>query len=173
MNTEIRDILENLRPLFERTACELTKMMFNTDPVLPHPWSITDHIDREHEYIFTLVSFNKRFKARTILGASQTTLDAFIGHHVSLEDAKDALGEYANDHCAMLMDDPDYLEAFGFMRQNPPEDVIGLGFFPQAWALHGHMMIGDQSMYFAYAVERQRISMNLLDSLDILHIPAD
>jgi hypothetical protein len=168
MDEEIQTLLVKHRTLFERVSCELAYLMFNTRVSIVAPWTVSLEIVREHDYIFSLISENERFRNRTIIGANQAGLNAFIGEELSLIEAKDALGEYANIHCALLLDNPDFVESVGFIKQKPPEDSIGLGFFPQAWALHGYMACANQSIYFAFAVENQKIIMDVLDSLDSL-----
>ena len=163
---DIKYSLTNLCEIFQNGAVELVSVMFNLPAVITQPWDVTEISDARYDYIFRQISENKQFKANVIIGASYTAIETILGSNISLDEARDAFGEFANCYNAILMEQPSFVEEFGYLTQRVPEDSTVLACFPLAWGIQGNLLIGQDSLFLRFSIEKNRFGEDLLAFLD-------
>lgn len=156
----IHETLGKLKDFFPMIAAELAEAMFNVHDVTYKPWELSDHFEGQFDYIFSLGSSNDKFQGTTVIGMNLQDMPAFFGTKLEWADALDVLGEFANVFCAMMMDEPQFTNTFGFMRQKPPQDALNLAFFPKAWGVHGRISIQESSLYIAHFIDRKKFDFD-------------
>jgi hypothetical protein len=160
-----KNTFDSLHDTFRKSATGLVEVMFGTKAISKEPWIICNVMDGTFDYIFRLISKNSEYKSNTIIGASMKALQKVMGDDCTLEDAKDAFGEYANCYNALLMEEPQFIERFGLMRQEVPEDATTLACFPIAWGIQGLLHFDAESIFMRFSIEDRKFSSELLESL--------
>jgi hypothetical protein len=155
----IRDKLFEMQDIFPRQAIELCKAMFGTKPVRKKPWTLSEFLRGDFEYIFSMDSDNETFRATTAMGIACADIPVMTGHDYPLDLAKDALTEFSNIYFGVMMDQLPFVKAFGLMQQEVPEDAIDRFFFPRAWCVSGLLSLDDSSLYFGFAVRENVIHL--------------
>jgi hypothetical protein len=155
-----------LQDKFQNSAVELMHHMFGILAEIREPWEIVDTFEAKFDYIFRLISLNARLKANTLIGANYDALQKMFWEHVSLEEAKDALTEFANVYNGMLMDEPLFVKSFGFMRQQLPEDSTVMACLPVAWGIQGRLYFENCSVFIRFSMEERKFFGDLISSLN-------
>jgi len=161
---DIRATLEENADLFGPVALELVQIMFGASATIHEPWRVYEYLQGDFDYTFVLYSSNRDYKSTTAIGIGYEGIAAFLGHPAAIEEARDAFGEFANNYCALLMDDQRFVNVFGVLVQSPPEDAIMQACFPRAWCVGGCMHVGEHPMYIGFSVQPITFRLEDLDA---------
>jgi hypothetical protein len=163
MNDElwIRDVLSDLSADFAQTAAECVQGMFQQESEIHEPWIVAQRLDGRFEYVFFISSSNLEYKSTMAVGIDIGNISAFIGCDITLDEARDAFGEYANIYCGMIADISLFSDHFGVLKQGLPEEAMHQACFPDAWAVQGRIYRNAQWMHLGYAIGKNRCTQPL------------
>ena len=162
----IKDTMMELKDVFQNSAIELMSVMFNIQITINDTWEIADSSDARYDYIFSQISENKQYKSYVIIGAAYPVLEKILGPNISLDEAKDAFGEFANCYHAVLMDNPTFVAQFGYLVQKVPEDSTILACFPMAWGIQGKINFQHEELFIRFSMEEKKFGDDILAFLD-------
>ncbi len=148
----IKDLFIIIKHKVAHLAVESIESLFDISVELKEPWKVTNKIQGEFEYIFTVESENSKYEGLLCIGASQRAMEVFFDPEIDWDEAKDALGETANILVALLMDESILTDVTGILLQHPPTHHVGDILPPQWWGVEGHVYLDDEWLYFGYAL---------------------
>ena len=158
--TPIKMMLGDICEEFAETCRDAFHSMFQTEPAIEGEWSVVPKMDGRFEYIFYVASGNAYFRTIMRIGISISSIEQMVGFPLDLAEAKDAFGEFANVLCAVVQDNPRFVETVGFLKQEPPEDAVHQAFFPKGFAIQGRLAVGSSWLSIGYAIFENLLTMD-------------
>lgn len=163
---DIKKVLEEISPNLSAIAIDCADALFGWSLKVPIPWSVTNSLEGVFDYIFMMPSKNDKYSAFMVIGIGCESLRRLWGSEITLDDAKDAFGEYANTYCGMVQDVEAHNRNFGYLLNGFVEDAIVQTFFPLQWAVHGRGFVGQEPIYFGYSIKKETFDFHsIADSL--------
>jgi hypothetical protein len=151
-----KDILFEVADVFSKTGIECVEAFFQKECVIKSKWTVVNQLNCKFDCVLTLGCANDEYQSILAIGIQNSSFTALTGEeNISVEDASDILGEFANTYCGMLSDHSEFYENFGVLAQTLPIFYRqGQSFLNFIWGVEGKLFFNDNWIYFGYAIRK-------------------
>jgi len=154
-NSGVKGTLQEMHEVFSNTALECANIFFSLPCKLHKPFTVIETLNPGFDFLLSLAGDSKNYKAISFVGAQKNLLSVLLKKSdISVEDARDILGEFSNAFFGMLQDNADFIRHFGFIEQGLPSLFSGGNvFLPFIWGIEGSINIQDNTiLYVAFSI---------------------
>ncbi len=147
--------LVSMPGVFLETALACVTAFFGRPCDRSGEWGVVDRLDSSFDLIITIGCANKAYQGILAVGIDHASMAHFVGETVTVFEARDIFGEFANNYCAMLMDQPQFNARFGILHQSLPVLYSnGQPFLPFISGIQGTVLLGSGSIHIGFAVQK-------------------
>jgi anti-anti-sigma regulatory factor len=151
---DIKTALQDMHAAFANTALECANIFFSLPCIEHEPFKVVETMNPAFDFLLSLAGNSNEYKAISFVGAQKNLLSALLNKsNVTLEDARDILGEYSNSYWGMLQDHNDFVMNFGHIEQGLPSLYSGGNvFLPFIWGIEGSINVQNTILYVAFSI---------------------
>jgi hypothetical protein len=153
-----KKILEEIVPVFQQTAIECISIFFGKEGQNNDFWSVVERISFSCENILIMGGASDNYQSILALGLNSDAIKELTEQSLSESDFSDMFGEFANNYCALLMDNKEFVRHFGILNQTVPILYTkGIPFLPFISGVQGVVMVNGKKLFIGYAIQHTKL----------------
>ncbi|MBF0397063.1 MAG: hypothetical protein HQK78_09840 [Desulfobacterales bacterium] len=156
--SEIQKKITEIRNVFSKTAISSVEIFFQKESKIYKEFEIVEQLSCEFDYLLIVSSVNSDYQSILVVGINNKDLSNLLNREekVDIEEASDIIGEFGNNYCGLLADDPDFTKHFGILTQGMPIVCTnGKTLLNFIWGVEGKIYFNNNWMYFGYAINKR------------------
>lgn len=154
-----KQILEEIVHVFQQTALECVSIFFGKEGQCNDKWAVVDRISFSCDNILIMGGASDKCQSIFALGLNSDIIIELTEQSLSENDFSDMFGEFANNYCALLMDDKKFVSCFGILNQTVPILYTkGIPFLPFISGVQGVVVVNGKKLWIGYAIQNKKIN---------------
>jgi hypothetical protein len=142
LDTDVKEKLERCAEIFPAIGIECIGAFAGVKCTILLPWAILERLPGDCLHNIMLGAGNNLYQS--IYAVSfKSEKDMQLIASSNFEELIDAWGEFANNYCGMLMDQPAFTDSFGYLTQSMPQYSSGNVFYSKAYTCYGTLITED------------------------------